>query len=144
MRSYFTRNGGNLGETGSLSSHIFQYRGVIVVNSGDITEDIIIESGADDYKTVENETQLIILRENFASVIDFLKSKSIIIISSCFEYLPTLENEITDFDQGVKVIKLLTDLDEDDDVEKVWTNGVFDDILREKIETFIASHSFRS
>jgi len=144
MRSYFTRNGGNLGETGSLSSHIFQYRGVIVVNSWDITEDIIIESGADDYKTVENETHLIVLRENFAAVLDFLKSKSIITLSSSFEYLPTLENEITDFDQGVKVIKLLTDLDEDDDVEKVWTNGVFDDILREKIETFIASHSFRS
>jgi hypothetical protein len=41
-------------------------------------------------------------------------------------------------------MKLLADLDDYDDVEKVWTNGVFDDILREKIETFIASHTFRS
>lgn len=41
-------------------------------------------------------------------------------------------------------MKLLSDLDDDDDVEKVWTNGVFDDILREEIEAFIASHTFRS
>jgi YebC/PmpR family DNA-binding regulatory protein len=33
MRSYFSRNGGNLGETGSISSHMFKYRGVITVNS---------------------------------------------------------------------------------------------------------------
>lgn len=144
IRSYFTRNGGNLWEAGSLSNHIFQYRGVIIVNASDITEDMIIESGADDYKTIDDETRLIVLRENFSSVLDFLKSKSILIVSSSFEYLPTLENEIIDFDQGVKVIKLLNDLDEDDDVEKVWTNGVFDDILREKIEVFIASHIFRS
>jgi len=94
--------------------------------------------------TSETETQLIVLKENFATVLDFLKSKNISILSSGFEYLPTLESEITDFDQGVKVMKLLSDLDDDDDVEKVWTNGVFDDILREKIETFIASHTFRS
>ena len=55
-----------------------------------------------------------------------------------------MEVEITDYEQGVKVMKLLADLDEDDDVEKVWTNGVFDDILREKIESFLDSQSFRS
>lgn len=55
-----------------------------------------------------------------------------------------MEIEITDFEQGVKVMKLLQDLDEDDDVEKVWTNGVFDDILREKIESFIDSNGFRT
>ncbi len=142
IRSYFSRNGGNLGETGSLSSHMFKYRGVIVVS--DITEETIIESGADDYITEGTETQLIVLKENFASVLDFLKTKNIAVTSSGFEYLPTLEAEVTDFDQWVKVMKLLNDLDDDDDVEKVWTNGVFDDILREKIETFIASHTFRS
>lgn len=47
-------------------------------------------------------------------------------------------------EQGIKVVKLLTDLDDDDDVEKVWTNGVFDDILREKIDDFIEAHTFRS
>lgn len=144
VRSYFSRNGGNLGETGSLSSHMFKYRGVITVHTSDINEDTIIESGADDYVTLEDETQLIVLKENFTTVLDFLKSKNISVLSSGFEYLPTLETEVTDFDQWVKVIKLLNDLDDDDDVEKVWTNGVFDDILREKIETFIASHSFRS
>lgn len=97
IRSYFSRNGGNLGEAGSLSNHIFTYRGVIITPS--IDEDIIIESGADDYTTEKGETTLIVLKENFSSVLDFLKTKAITVISSGFEYLPTLENEMTDFDQ---------------------------------------------
>lgn len=144
IRSYFSKNGGNLGETGSLSNHMFKYRGVFVVPSSAITEDQIIESGCDDYVVEGDETRLICLREQFSDVNRYLTAAGVEIRTSGFEYLPNMEIEITDFDQGVKVMKLLQDLDEDDDVEKVWTNGVFDDILREKIESFIDSHSIRS
>lgn len=65
-------------------------------------------------------------------------------ITSGFEYIPNMEVEITDFEQGIRVMKLLSDLDNDDDVEKVWTNGIFDDILRSKVENFLDSQSFRS
>jgi transcriptional/translational regulatory protein YebC/TACO1 len=78
---------------------MFKYRGVITVHTSDINEDTIIESGADDYVALENETQLIVLKENFSTVLDFLKSKNISVLSSGFEYLPTLEAEVTDFDQ---------------------------------------------
>jgi YebC/PmpR family DNA-binding regulatory protein len=144
FRSYFNKNGGNLGETGSLSNHMFKYRGVFVVPSTAITEDQIIESGCDDYVVDGDETRLMCLREQFSDVTNFLKSAGIEVSSSGFEYLPTLEIEVTDFEQGVKVMKLLQDLDADDDVEKCWTNGVFDDILREKIESFLDSNGFRS
>jgi len=90
-----------------------------------------------------DETQLICLREQFSDVANFLRNANIE-ASGGFEYLPNMEVEITDFDQGVKVMKLLQDLDADDDVEKVWTNGVFDDILREKVESFLDSNGFRS
>lgn len=143
FRSYFNKNGGNLGETGSVSNHMFRYRGVFVVPTSAITEDQIIESGCDDYAVDGEETQLICLREQFSDVMNFLKNSGIEATSSGFEYLPSMEVEITDFDQGVKVMKLLQDLDADDDVEKVWTNGVFDDILREKVESFLDSQSFR-
>lgn len=144
IRSYFNKNGGNLGETGSVSNHMFRYRGVFVVTSSTITEDQIIESGCDDYAVGGEETQLICLREQFSDVMNFLKNACIEATSSGFEYLPSMEVEITDFEQGVKVMKLLQDLDADDDVEKVWTNGVFDDILREKVESFLDSNGFRS
>ncbi len=70
-----------------------------MVDKGAISEDIIIESGADDYKEGESEIQLIVFKENFTGVLDFLKTKSIIVNSSGFEYLPSLETEITDFEQ---------------------------------------------
>lgn len=144
FRSYFSKNGGNLGETGSLSNHMFKYRWVFIVPTNKITEEQIIESGCDDYVVDDEETKLICMREQFSSVMNFLKSANIEQTSAGFEYLPNMEIEITDFEQGVKVMKLLADLDEDDDVEKVWTNGVFDDILREKIESFIDSNGFRT
>lgn len=144
FRSYFNKNSGNLGETGSLSNHMFKYRGVFVVPTSKITEDQIIESGCDDYVVDGDETKLFTMREQFSDVTNFLKSANIEPTSAGFEYLPNMEVEITDYEQGIKVMKLLQDLDEDDDVEKVWTNGVFDDILREKIESFLDSQSFRS
>lgn len=143
FRSYFNKNGGNLGETGSVSNHMFLYRGVFVVDSRAITEDQIIESGCDDYVVDGDETRLICLREQFSDVTNYLKNATIE-ASGGFEYLPAMEVEITDFEQGVKVMKLLQDLDADDDVEKVWTNGVFDDILRERVEAFLESQNFRS
>lgn len=144
FRSHFSKNGGNLGETGSLSNHMFKYRGVFVIPTAKITEEQIIESGCDDYIVDGEETRLLTLREQFSDVANFLKSANIEPTASGFEYLPNMEVEITDYEQGIKVMKLLQDLDEDDDVEKVWTNGVFDDILREKIESFLDSQSFRS
>ena len=104
----------------------------------------IIESGCDEYVVEWEETRLICLREQFSDVQKFLAGANIVTTSSGFEYLPNMEIEITDHDQGIKVMKLMQDLDEDDDVEKVWTNGVFDDILREKIEAFIESNGFRT
>jgi YebC/PmpR family DNA-binding regulatory protein len=142
FRSYFNKNGGNLGETGSLSNHMFKYRGVFAMPTSAITEEQTIESGCDDYVVNGDETRLVCIREQFTGVANFLKSANIETASSGFEYLANMEIEITDFDQGVKVMKLLQDLDEDDDVEKVWTNGVFDDILREKIESFLDAQSF--
>lgn len=144
FRSYFNKNGGNLGETGSLSNHMFKYRGVFVIPTSKISEEQIIESGCDDYVVDGEETRLICIREQFSGVSNFLKNRNIEVTSNGFEYLPNMEIEVTDFEQGVKVMKLLQDLDEDDDVEKVWTNGVFDDILREKIESFLDSNGFRS
>ena len=123
---------------------MFKYRGVFTIPTSAITEEQIIESGCDDYVVDGDETKLLTLREQFSDVAQFLKSANIEAASSGFEYLPNMEVEITDYEQGVKVMKLLADLDEDDDVEKVWTNGVFDDILREKIESFLDSQSFRS
>ncbi|MCB9807275.1 YebC/PmpR family DNA-binding transcriptional regulator [Candidatus Peribacteria bacterium] len=123
---------------------MFKYRGVFVIATDKITEEQIIESGCDDYMIDGDNTRLICLREQFSDVTNFLKNAHIEVSSSGFDYLPNMEIEITDFEQGVKVMKLLQDLDADDDVEKVWTNGVFDDILREKIESFLDSHGFRS
>lgn len=78
---------------------MFKYRGVITVNKNSISEEIIIESGADDYQEGETETQLIVLKENFSGVLNYLQEKSITVLSSGFEYLPSLEAEITDFEQ---------------------------------------------
>lgn len=73
FRSYFNKNGGNLGETGSLSNHMFTYRGVFMIPTNAITEDQIIESGCDDYIVDGDEARIICMREQFSEVTNFLR-----------------------------------------------------------------------
>ena len=73
IRSHFNKNGGNLGETGTLSNHMFKYRGVFVIPTSAIDENQIIESGCDDYSVHGDETRLVCLREQYAGVVNYLK-----------------------------------------------------------------------
>lgn len=145
MRSIFSKNSGNLGETGSLSAHVFTLTWVIKTStSWEDAEMMIMESGANDYEADENGFIVYTSREQLSEVAKKLKEANLAIASSSLEFLPNNEVEITDFDQALKVVKLLEDLSDDEDVEKFWTNATIDDILREKVDTFIDEHTFQT
>lgn len=145
MRSIFSKNGGNLGETGSLSNHVFTLTGVIeIVGSGEEMEMTIMESGADDYEPTETGFRILMSREELGNVRTKLEESGVQIENYNLEYLPINEVEITDFDQALKVVKILEDLGADEDVEKFWTNATIDDILRAEVEDFIDKHTFQT
>ncbi|MCK9272580.1 YebC/PmpR family DNA-binding transcriptional regulator [Candidatus Gracilibacteria bacterium] len=149
VRHLFNKYGGNLGETGAVSSFGFKFMGVILVNLNskklEDIEEIIIESGADDY-LLEDEGQVKIIadKQNMGATLKFLKESGLEIAESSLEYIPQNFISITLFDKAAKIIKLIEDLEEDEDVEKVWHNYDIPDDLQMQVIEAIEKSRFRT
>lgn len=124
VRNLFGKNGGNLGSTGSVS-YMFSRKGVIEYDASAVSEDEImeaaLEAGADD---VANEDGIITVTTDpsaFESALEALQAKGYESVSAGIEMVPdsysTLDAETTK-----KVLKLIDKLEEDDDVQNVYSN----------------------
>ena len=132
VRSTFSRQGGNIGELGSVN-WLFNRRGMILV-SGPLVdlENISLESidlGALDFNdpsdgSLEIYTEL----ETLETVREGLNNIGANVVSSEISMLPTTT---VDLDENVagQNIQLLEKLDDLDDVQHVYTNGIFPEDL---------------
>ncbi len=124
VRNLFSKNGGNLGATGSVS-YMFNRKGVIEYDAEAVNEDVImevgLESGADD---VANEDGVITVTTDptaFEAVLEALQAKGFESLSAEISMVPDTYSEL-DVDTTRKVLKLVDKLEEDDDVQNVYTN----------------------
>jgi len=124
VRNLFSKNGGNLGATGSVS-YMFNRKGVIEYDAEAVNEDTImevgLEAGADD---VGNEDGVITVTcdpTSFESVLEALQAKGFESLSAEISMVPDTYSEL-DVDTTRKVLKLVEKLEEDDDVQNVYTN----------------------
>lgn len=124
VRSTFTRSGGNLGTAGSVS-YMFERKGIIIIPS-DYDEDQVIEAsldaGASDVETV-NDTYLITTpADKFIAVKDALSAMGVQeFLTSEVSYVAN--NEVTVDDEAKeKVYRLVSQLEELDDVQNVYDN----------------------
>lgn len=129
MRSLFTKAGGNLGESNSVG-YLFQYRGVVEVKPGP-TEDQVteaaIEAGADDVVNLgEDGFEVRTEFANLASVSDALAKSGLSLGESKARYIPLSTTKV-EGETAQKVLKLLNNLEENDDVQNVYSNAEFDD-----------------
>lgn len=51
---------------------------------------------------------------------------------------------MTDFDNALKIYKMLDEFGEDEDTETVWNNADISDTLWAEVETFVESRKFRT
>ncbi|HVY39968.1 MAG TPA: YebC/PmpR family DNA-binding transcriptional regulator [Polyangia bacterium] len=136
IRSVITRHGGNLGASGSVA-YMFKKQGLIVYEKSAVDEDkvteLAIELGADDVRT-EGESLLVVTEPKaFESIRDGLKSGG----------LPEpLSAEVTMVPQNtVKLVgkdaegavKLVAALEDNDDVQNVYSNMDVDDAVLESV-----------
>ena len=135
IRSTFSKNGGTLGETGSLS-YIFSRKGVIKFNTDLCGEnkffDIAADAGAEDINSDTNEHIAICQSEDFGTVRDQLTSNIGDPISSKLEWVPQSYQKITE-EYAEKIIKLIDLLEDNDDVQNVYTNCDISDEIMENI-----------
>jgi YebC/PmpR family DNA-binding regulatory protein len=131
VRSYFTKSGGNLGETGSVA-FMFDRLGVIEydasVASADAILDAAIEAGADDVVSGGGGHEIYASQETFREVAKALEAKFGEPRKAALTWKP--QNTVSVDDEiGEKLIKLMDLLNEHDDVQNVFANFDVSDAL---------------
>jgi len=126
VRSIFTRHNGNIGSTNSVM-YMFDRKGVIEVSKGSIDEEalteMVIESGAEDLDTRDEKVYTIeTVPADLGRVHRFLEEKSVAIVSSSINLIPQNRLEIDDVGKASQVIKFIDALEDDDDVQNVYSN----------------------
>ncbi|KPQ14398.1 MULTISPECIES: YebC/PmpR family DNA-binding transcriptional regulator [Algoriphagus] len=124
VRSYFTKFGGSLGTSGSVS-FMFDHKAVFRFAQGDWDmEELeleLIDFGLTDID--ENEGELFVYTEfgDFGTMQKALEEKGIEVISADFQRFPTTLVELNEEQEEI-INKLIDKLEEDDDVNNVYTN----------------------
>ena len=128
IRTIFSKNGGSLGTQGS-ASHNFQRMGVIKIPFSEIEQDKMFElatdSGANDctsnsdfHEVHTDVDEIYEIKKNFEkTILNFLSTE--------IEWLPTTKVSL-EGEERQSMIKFLETLEEDDDVQNIFTNVTFE------------------
>ena len=124
IRHLFSKNGGNLGESGSVG-WMFEKKGYIVVDKAARPEEqlfeLAIEAGADDLRDDEDNFEIIATPENFEGVLQAVKAAGI--EPQVAEIEMVAQNYIKLEGQDARqMLKLMEALEDHDDVQKVSAN----------------------
>jgi len=133
VRSVFTKYGGNLGATGSVS-HMFAHVGEIAykasAGSADAVLEAAIEAGADDVVSDETGHLIVCPFDTLGTVAGALEAKLGEAQSVRSVWKPNLTAPV-DEDAAHSILKMIAALEDDDDVQNVYANfEISDDILK--------------
>jgi len=135
VRAIFTKNGGNLAETGAVS-FMFNQLGVVEYDAGVASADAMleaaIEAGAEDVSSNADGHQVFTTPGTLNEVAKALEAKFGEPRRSALLWKP--QNTVAvDDEAGEKVIKLIEALDDSDDVQNVYANFEVSDALVQKM-----------
>ena len=124
VRAVFTKHGGNLGATGAVS-HMFDRVGEIIMpssaGSAEAVLEAAIEAGAEDVQSSDDQHVILCAFEDLGSVSSDLESALGEPESVKAIWQPSLTTPV-DEDGAQSVMKLIAALEDDDDVQNVYTN----------------------
>ncbi len=129
IRHMFSKNGGNLGEAGSVG-WLFEKKGYLVVEKAAKPEeelfDIAIEAGADDLRDDEDNFEIITSPESFEKVQEAIKSAGIEPQVAEVSMVPQTYVQLAGNDAR-QMLKLMEAIEDHDDVQKVYANFDIDE-----------------
>ncbi|HHL21982.1 MAG TPA: YebC/PmpR family DNA-binding transcriptional regulator [Aliiroseovarius sp.] len=134
VRSTFTKNGGNLGETGSVG-FMFDRKGEILypLSAGDLETvfEAALEAGAEDVEDTDEGYVIVTADTDLASVAGALEDSLGESETAKLVWRPNITTEL-DLDGMQKLMKLVDALEDDDDVQRVTTNfEASDEVLQQ-------------
>jgi YebC/PmpR family DNA-binding regulatory protein len=123
VRHAFSKNGGSLGEPGSVA-YLFEKKGTIVIDASRYSEEelmVAVEAGAEDIPTDEEVFEVITEPASFARVLSALEAAGVEIQSAELGYRPSSLVPI-DEGQAAKLMRLIEVLEDLDDIDAVHAN----------------------
>ncbi len=123
VRHAFTKNGGSMGEPGSVA-YLFAKKGTIVIDATRYAEDDLmaaVDAGAEDIVADEDVFEVISEQSDFTAVRRALEQAGVEMQSAELTYRPSVLVPV-DEGQAAKLMRLLEALEESDDVEAVHAN----------------------
>jgi YebC/PmpR family DNA-binding regulatory protein len=135
IRSIFTKHGGSLGEPGSVA-WMFTKRGMIIVDAVGTDEEVVmeaaLEAGADDIRDEGESFTVLTDPDTLEDVREALVDGSLTVSSAEIQFIPS-STVIVEGKEAERLMKLLTLLEDHDDVDRVSANFDIADELMEKL-----------
>jgi len=124
VRSIFNKRGGELGTNGSLS-YMFDRKGIISLPKGDLDPDEfeleLIDAGVEEIELEEDMFMITTPMEDFHNVQMKLEEMGLEPDSAELQRIPNDALDLT-LEQGVQIMKIIEEFEDDDDVQSVYHN----------------------
>ena len=125
VRHVFAKNDGNLGGSGAVA-WLFERRGVVIVEADGVDEDELMlaaaEGGADDVTRDGSTFQVTSAPEQLAAVREAVEAAGFAVDAAELTMVPKTTVEVADENEAKKVLRLIDQLEDNDDVQDVYAN----------------------
>ncbi len=131
VRVLMTRNGGSMADPGSVA-YLFNRKGIVMVPKAALSEDdvlvAVLDAGAEEVNDVGEDFEVVCDVSDLVAVRAALKAAGIEYESAEMSFVPSVHVEL-DEDGARKMLKLIDALEDNDDVQNVYSNfDVGDDV----------------
>jgi YebC/PmpR family DNA-binding regulatory protein len=127
VKMIMDKNGGNFAESAAVM-WMFERKGVVVTKKGtthmsDDMELALIDLGAENIEVSDETIDVTTGPADWSKVRDYFKQRGGEIVTAGLKFVPSQKAEIKDAETARKVMRLMSALEEDDDVSEVHTNA---------------------
>ncbi|MEJ5927143.1 YebC/PmpR family DNA-binding transcriptional regulator [Corynebacterium sp. H128] len=136
VRTAFTKNNGNLAESGSVS-YMFTRKGIVLVKKNELSEDdvlmAVLDAGAEEVNTLDDQFEVVCDASDMTAVKEALVDAGIDVDDSDSDFRASVLSPL-DAEGAKKIIRLIDALEESDDVQNVYTNMDLSDEVLAQLE----------
>ncbi len=136
VRTAMTKNGGNMGDSGSVA-YMFKRTGIVTVKKGELTEDdilmAVLDAGAEEVNDLGEEFEVVCEPTDVQAVRDALKDADIEVEGADQDFRADIEVE-ADVSAAKKTLNLIDALEDADDVQNVYTNMSISDEVAAQLD----------
>lgn len=135
IRYVFSKNGGNLGQSGCVA-HMFHRQGLILVDKSSTSEDdlmtVALEAGAEDMREAGEVYEVYTSPQDYEAVLEEIRRHNLAVASADLSMIPQTTMQLAGR-PAQQMLRLMESLEDHDDVQKVFANFDIDDAELEAV-----------